>query len=212
MRINVSCGVPKIVAKQNYLTMCEPSVMNRIHKSFPLKRVAIVIASVDFICTLIFGICTPFIYKDTLGISWCIVILCSDVCLLYGVKYTNYKCVVVWLTLFAINITFLLLLLPIIPMMIIAIYLGDKAIEKCYSNEHGIENNDTITEWMFQSVQGTQLDCNQAKDFFLGLKGIMYVIMTMLVLIPTYYILAWIAVNKFRSTFATTRNGYQRIE
>jgi hypothetical protein len=96
--------------------------------------------------------------------------------------------------------------------MIIAIYLGDNAIEKCYSNEHDRENNDTITEWKFQTVLGYQLDCNQAKDFFLGLKGIMYIIMTILVLIPTYYILAWIAVNKFRNKFASTMNGYQRIE
>ena len=192
--------------------MCEQGVMNRIHKVFPLKRVVLVIAAVDFIFTIIFGIFTPFIYKDTLGIIWCIIILCSDLCLLYGVKTTNYKYVVVWLTLFSINIIFLLLLLPIIPMMIIAICLGDQAIEKCYRNEQDGENNDNITEWMFQSVQGNKLDCNQAKDFFLGLKGIMYIIMTILVLIPTYYILAWIAVNKYRNKFAGTTNGYQRIE
>ena len=96
-------------------------------------------------------------------------------------------------------------------MMIIAIYLGDQAIKKCYRNEQDGENNDIITEWMFQSVKGNQLDCNQAKDFFLGLKGIMYIIMTILVLIPTYYILAWIAVNKFRNKFAGSMNGYQRI-
>ena len=180
-------------------------VIDCVKKTFDPKRATVVIGSVDFICTLLFGISLPFIYQDIYGIIWCITILTADLCLLYGVKHTNYKYVVIWLIIFTLNITFLLLLLPIIPMMIVAIYLGDKAIEKCYKNEG---YGGYPTEWLFQTEDGIHLDCDQAKDFFRGLKGIMYIFMTIILILPVYYVFAWIKVNQFRIRCASS---YQLI-
>lgn len=153
----------------------------------------------DFACTLVFGICTPFVYQDVWGILWCMAIFAADSCLLYGATYMNYKCVVIWLTIIAVHIVFFLLLLPIIPMMIIAIYIGNNAIENCYEHEN---NREDTRVWLFQTGDGVNLNCNEANDFFSGLKGIMYTFMTILAILPVYYIFAWIVVNKFRNKCA----------
>ena len=186
------------------------SFMNiRQNLSKNLKQCAIFIGSVDFVCTLMFGTFTPFVYQDTCGIIWCLVILSADISLVYGAKYANNKFIVIWLTIYLFNIIFLLLLLAIIPMMAIAIYLGNKAIANCFQNEH-IKKKDI--EWTFQTFDEIHLDCSQASDFFLGLKGIMYIFMTIITILPMYYILAWLTVNKLRYNNASEPpTGYERI-
>ena len=94
-------------------------------------------------------------------------------------------------------------------MMAIAIYLGNKAIANCFQNEH-IKKKDI--EWTFQTFDEIHLDCSQASDFFLGLKGIMYIFMTVITILPMYYIFAWLTVNKLRYNNASEPPiGYERI-
>ena len=174
-----------------------------------LKQCAIFIGSVDFVCTLVFGSFTPFVYQDTCGIIWCLVILSADISLVYGANCANNKFIVIWLTIYLFNIIFLLILLAIIPMMVIAIYLGNRAIANCFQNEHTKKKD---IEWTFQTFDGFHLDCRQASDFFLGLKGIMYIFMTVITILPMYYIFAWFTVNKLRYKNANVQPiGYERI-
>ena len=174
-----------------------------------LKQCVIFIGFVDFVCTLVFGCITPFVYQDTWATFWCIVILCCDISLIHGAKGSNNKFLVIWLTIYSLNIIFFLLLLAIIPMMVVAIYLGNNAIANCFRNEQ-VKKEDN--EWTFKTTGDIHLDCSQANDFFLGLKGIMYIFMTIITILPIYYIFAWITVNRLRCKNACSPPiGYQRI-
>ena len=94
-------------------------------------------------------------------------------------------------------------------MMVVAIYLGNKAIVHCFKNEH-VKKKDI--EWTFKTLNEIHLDCSQANEFFLGLKGMMYVFMTIITILPMYYIFAWITVNRLRYKNASSSTvGYQRI-
>ena len=182
--------------------MPRTGILNIIQDSFNLQRRVIAIAVIDFAFTLGFGSSTPFVHHEAWGTLWCILILVADLCLVYGAKCSRNAYVVIWQVVFSLNILFLLLLLPLIPMMILAISLGDKAINNCYKN-----NSDNVieisSEWIFQSGEGFHLDCDQAKDFFRGVKAIFYIVMIILVILPSYYIFAWLTVNKFRTKFCS---------
>ena len=180
--------------------MPRTGIINIIPDNFYLQRRVIAIAVMDFAFTLGFGSSTPFVQHEAWGTLWCILILVADLCLVYGAKCSRYAYVVIWQAVFSLNILFLLLLLPLIPMMILAIYLGDKAINSCYKSisEDVIAIN---SEWIFQSREGFHLDCDQAKDFFHGVKTIFYMVMIILVILPSYYLFAWLTVNKFRTKF-----------
>ena len=182
--------------------MPRTGILNIIQDTFNLQRRVIAIAVIDFAFTLGFGISTPFVHHEAWGTLWCILILAADLCLVYGAKCSRYAYLVIWQVVFALNILFLLLLLPLIPMMILAIYLGDKTINNCYksSSDDVLEIN---SEWIFQSGEGFHLDCDQAKDFFRGVKAIFYILMIFLVMIPSYYLFAWLTVNKFRTRFCS---------
>ena len=164
------------------------------------RRHIMLIGSVDFVCTTAFGISTPFVYQEVLGILWCMIMFSADLCLIYGAIYMSYKCVVVWLAIMAVNIIFLIMLLPIIPMMIIAICLGNNAIEDCYKRKTEIKHAELV--WLFRNHEGVNLTCNEANEFFKGLKGIMCAFMVIIAILPLYYILAWTLVNQFRNKCA----------
>ena len=182
--------------------MPRPGILNIIQHNFNLQRGVIAIAVIDFAFTLGFGSSTPFVHHEAWGTLWCILILVADVCLVYGAKCSRNAYVVIWQVVFSLNILFLLLLLPLIPMMILAIYLGDKAINNCYKS-NSVDLIESNSEWIFQSGEGFHLDCDQAKDFFRGVKAIFYLVMIILVILPSYYIFAWVTVNKFRTKFCS---------
>ena len=174
-----------------------------------LKQCVILIGFVDLSCTIVFGCLTPILYQDTGAIVWCLVIIFCDICLIYGAKYSDNKYLVIWLTIYSLNIIFFLLLLTIIPMMVVAICLGNKAIVECFRNDHVKKK---VIEWTFKTSNDIHLDCSQANEFFLGLKGIMYIFMTIITILPMYYIFAWITVNRLRCKNASSSTvGYQRI-
>ena len=94
-------------------------------------------------------------------------------------------------------------------MMVVAICLGNKAIVECFENDHVKKK---VIEWTFKTSNDIHLDCSQANEFFLGLKGIMYIFMAIITILPMYYIFAWITVNRLRCKNACSSTvGYQRI-
>ena len=173
-----------------------------------LRHVVIAMGSIDFICTLIFSVNVFSYHDDVGGRIWCIVMLIVNVCLVFGAIYNKYICVALWQTIMMMNIVFLIMLCPIIPMMIVGICLGDHAIEHCYQNQQSstMENfqNDgskwgNSSAWIFQYKEGIHLNCDEAHIFFNGLKYLMVGFMAVIVMLPTYYITCWIVVNRFRN-------------
>ena len=137
--------------------MPRTGILNIIQDTFNLQRRVIAIAVIDFAFTLGFGSSTPFVHHEAWGTLWCILILAADLCLVYGAKCSRYAYLVIWQVVFALNILFLLLLLPLIPMMILAIYLGDKAINNCYKS-----SSDDVLEDVKSETSLTHKSCNES--------------------------------------------------
>ena len=70
---------------------CRSGFMRSFLKMSDQRRHIMLIGSVDFVCTLAFGISTPFVYQEVLGILWCMIIF-SAACVKLARRPSNHYC------------------------------------------------------------------------------------------------------------------------